>query len=107
MTPPEYCHSCIGEGVCADTMCEKLPHMSSTTRRNPNERSLSAMVNIHRYSRHPSANFRCHYRACATSTSYRCTQISVGAWLTVPGPSGAAGVLAELPSAVCLHYFNL
>src|ERR1019366_3047005 len=40
MMPPEYCHSCKGDGVCADTTCDRPPHRSSARKYSGRERTL-------------------------------------------------------------------
>src|ERR1700689_2712556 len=41
MMPPEYCHSCKGDGVCADATCEKQPQRSSARKYCGSEQARS------------------------------------------------------------------
>jgi hypothetical protein len=40
MMPPEYCHSCNGDGVCADANGDKQPHPDSTRKYSARKQTL-------------------------------------------------------------------
>src|ERR1039458_7744736 len=65
MMPPEYCHSCKGDGVCADTTCDRPPHRSSARKYSGRERTLRGISKTPNDRRHSIVAIRCILRRFA------------------------------------------